>query len=46
MVFLKLKEIKDANKFYISTFGSSSTDFSAEYKKGKWVFVMVSQTNV
>jgi tryptophanyl-tRNA synthetase len=38
---------KDANKFYISTFGSSSTtDFSAEYKKGKWVFVMVSQTNV
>lgn len=41
------KDKKDANKFYISTYGSSSTtDFSAEYKKGKWVCVMVSQTNV
>lgn len=46
--FSKIKrDKKDANKFYISTFGSSSTtDFSAEYKKGKWIFVMVSQTNV
>ena len=35
--FSKIKrDKKDANKFYISTFGSSSTtDFSAEYKKGK-----------
>ena len=46
--FSKIKrDEKDANKFYISTFGSSSTtDFSVEYKKGKWVFTIISQTVV
>lgn len=46
--FSKIKrDKKDANKFYISTFGSSSTtDYSAEYKKGKWIFTIISQTTV
>lgn len=46
--FSKIKrDKKDASKFYISTFGSSSTtDYSAEYKKGKWIFTIISQTTV
>ena len=42
----KIKKNKNnPDIFYINSWGSgSSSDFSAEYKNGKWVLTMVGQT--
>ncbi|MYY23983.1 hypothetical protein [Elizabethkingia anophelis] len=38
------KDEKNPNLFYITKFGSGADTYSAEYKNGKWIIILISQT--
>lgn len=38
------KDEKNPNLFYITKFGGGADTYSAEYKNGKWIIILISQT--